>query len=216
MITSMCIDGQERHVFSQVCPDYGLTDGISKEAEAGIRAAKALDDIFGSQLVQHILVADTEYDLPEVVARIGGTIDGYKRICGVSVDAIAGQLSEVAEVQTFSQYFSDGFHDRQYLFEDIARNRMVLDGDFAEFIQRMSIERADKHMRILGRPEQDNELAIRYIAQYAAFGNLMRENYSSDQILLVNYPTPNRQFYNGLGNTTTLSVLGSVISNERL
>ena len=189
-------------IVAPVCPPLVNFDGayapaISAEAHAALRASRSLLGGFAARVgldVQvTILVADTEDDLPQVADKIG--LERYREICQES----AGLIETVAEVpikvSTFSDYFSGLFRSTQYLVEDVVRSRIDSDEPLRKLLQRVSDERAAKHQQILGRPEQDNELAIRYVAQYAALGRIARtEQTQIDGIL--NYQTPNLSYIN--------------------
>lgn len=212
------VDDLPIRILNQVCPDYGLSGGISKEAEAGVRASQALQDIFGDDVSQTVLVADTESDIPEVVERHGGNPELYLAACRESVEAISLTLPGV-EVTTFTEYFGDRFHECQYNFEALIRTEMDTTPGIGYYIRRTSLERRAKHAAIIGREEKDYELSVRYMAQYAAFGSLVRQE-EAGGIVLVNYSTPNRAFYNFADETGlalhdsdqgVLPVIGSIV-----
>lgn len=210
-----------------VCPDYGSSDpyyqqmgsALSKEAEAGVRATESLKTTFGQLVNPIILVADTETDIPEVIDRCGqGKIETYQDACQNSVCSIISRIEDVS-VTTFTDFFGDRFHQQQYQYETFIRGLMNEKEEFRSMIQEVSEQRREKYRKILGRGEQDNELTVRYMAQYAAFGSITRELYPHNGFI-VNYPTPNRPYYNfatRLGATlyekdfTVIPVLGSVL-----
>lgn len=192
-----------------VCPPPPIAPHIFKpsitaEAAAGIRAANILvsnfADTVGTRVRPLVLIADTETDLESVMERAGGS-EKYLDICGESAVLIEAELPEGAHATTFSRYFNErvglsgGFHALQYKAEAAIRADMKQDPVFYDHMSKISAERAAKHQKILGRPEQDNELAVRYAAQYTALGDYVRS--AADVDAVCNYPTPNSAFYNG-------------------
>ena len=230
------VDEAPIHIIAPVCPDYGSDDlfyqaiggGISPEAEGAIYASLALQKVSKMQkgdVKVAIAVADTEDDIPEIINRCaGGSVDTYKDSCQQSVNAIVRALGKRSKISvgTFTQFFGDEFRQKQYQYEDVMRARMVTDCTFAELVEKTSMVRTSRHAQILGREEINAELSVRYMAQYAALGTLLR---SMPGITLgLNYPTSNRRFFNsgkyfGIelseNDSKVVPILGSIVKREK-
>lgn len=176
---------------------------LTPEAIAGIRTANVLSSVFadtvGVDVRPIVMLANTETDIEPVMDRAGGA-ERYLEICGETALTIADQLQKPAIATTFSDYFAErsgkigGFHALQYEAERTVRERMSSDQQYLAKLQNISKLRASKHCLILGRQEHDNELSVRYAAQYTALGDHIRESKELDAV--CNYPTPNNSFYN--------------------
>lgn len=193
-----------------VCPDYSqessdafyqtIGEGISPQAYAAIRASKFIEETFsqhGFDPKIQILVADTEDDIPEVMARcVNGDPEVYQSRCMASVRAIREELSSKKDVDvtTFTQGLGNQFRQTQYDYEDVIRRLRKTNLKFDQEVQKLGEMRRDRHSKILGRKEINFELTIRYMAQYASLGTLARKY--EEPTILLNYPTPNLPFYN--------------------
>ena len=71
---------------------------------------------------------------------------------------------------------------------------MSSDTGLATKIVATSKAREHRYLQILGREERNNELTVRYMAQYAALGSLLREHH--DGSVILNYDTPNLPHFN--------------------
>lgn len=181
---------------------------ITPEAAAGIRAANVLAGVFAEAVTIDVrpllLVADTETDIEPVMQRAGGQ-EHYLEIASESAGLITYELNAGSRVDTFSNYFNErvvqtgGFHYLQYAAECAVRQAMSSDTSLYMTMNEISKQRNEKHKLILGRPERDHELAIRYAAQYSALGDYVRESVEVDAV--CNYPTPNANFYNDPSKT---------------
>ena len=196
--------------FCPVCPDYSkvdysLSNGISDSAEQCLAHARELSDaLAGTNHKFYILLADTEDDLPSVLRRLtnGNLTDFFSR-CETSVQKInttAGNLYPThIQAIRFQEYFGDQFRTQQYAVEINIRKRMQCSPSLRREVEQISEERAAKHALILGRPERDNELTIRYMAQYGALGILLRKHaIGFAKTIVMNYETPNNKYYNSL------------------
>lgn len=237
LIDSLVDYGGKLNLVCPVCPDYGsgnrfyraMGSGLSPEAIAGVDGSLILSKIlfglgFNSSI--NIIVADTEDDLPEVVENCaGGDVSLYKSQCEISVKNIYEQLAEMPNIKvfTFTGFLGPEFREMQYLFEKIIRERVKGNYGLGDMTIRTGEERKVKHSQILGRSEKDYELTIRYMAQYAALGHIVRKIYPS---ILMNYQTPNRKFYNAAINVDTkiklddgdlkiVPVMGTVVKRNR-
>lgn len=191
----------ELSIVAPVCPPVLNFEGsyapaVSPEAHAALRAAEELLGTFATKASLEvdvtILVADTEDDLPRVAQEIG--VQRYMDVCRQSASYIETAAKVPLKAMTFSDYFSD-FREQQYQTEEAVRRSLGSDEYLKQLVHSVSDQRAEKHRQILGRPEQDNELAIRYVAQYASFGRIMRQdNMPIDAVL--NYQTPNLTYIN--------------------
>lgn len=201
-------DGNIRFV-APVCPDYSqessddfyqtIGEGVSPQAAAAIRAARTLIEIASAAgFTPHIdiLVADTEDDLPEVMQRcVGGDTTEYKRRCLSSVEQISSLIAEPhSAVTTFTDGLGPEFRHTQYAYESVINTLRLSDENVAAEVQKIGERRVQRHSKILGREEQGFELTVRYMAQYAALGTLMRN--LNEPVVLLNYPTPNLPFFN--------------------
>jgi hypothetical protein len=193
--------------FTPVCPDYQrssqysprlIGDGISSEANAGIKVNHLIKKIFpDARTPSLILVADTEYDNRDILNTCAnGNKEFYSQQCLYSAQKIKDRLLEESyiDVVTFSDYFGDSFHERQHAFEDRIDDSRKGDNKLQLQLSKISETRRERHANILGRQERGEELAIRYMAQYAALGSLMREKTSSS--IAINYSSPNKEYYN--------------------
>lgn len=192
-----------------VCPDYSqessdsfyqiIGDGISPQAYAAIRAARFIEQSFpkyGFEPTVEILVADTEDDIAEVMARcVDGNPKVYKNRCLASVRAIKDEVGNGSiDVTTFTLGLGGSFRQTQYEYENVIRALRVTNQKFDGEVRKLGEIRNERHSKILGRKEVDYELTIRYMAQYAALGTLARR--VGEPTILLNYPTPNLPFYN--------------------
>ena len=222
-------------IIAPVCPDYGQGDqfyqnikgGISPEAQGAIKAARVLSRVLFSEEIDYeiaILVADTEDDKPEIIARCAqGDINRYKASCQESVGEIQAKiLNAQTRVNTFTGLFGDRFRKRQYEYEDFIREKAKSNPKLSAEIASVSAGRSDRHRQILGRPEVDHELTVRYMAQYAALGSIGRE--LGESVVFLNYDTPNRVYFNaGLNkgislrpdDTRAVPVLGSIVNRQK-
>lgn len=194
--------GQNLEIVAPVCPPKLAFDGsfcpeISPEAEAAINSLNdlvyGLGDGLRMKMGFSILVADTEYDLPRVRDEIGRA--KYQEVCQESAELIQDKVGCLVTAATFSSYFGDRFHETQYEKEIQVRTLRAEDSQLESFLCRVSEQRAEKHCEILGRVENDNELAIRYVAQYATMGAEIR-NEDSPFNAMLNYQTPNIKYVN--------------------
>ena len=197
---------------SPVCPDYSRGDqfyqsigtGVSPEAKAAIDAIKTLSPIFRKSDFQPeytIIVANTEDDKEDIMKKVvEGDADKYEDSCLGSVNAIKRKLVRVPNmnVQTFTEFLGEDFRHMQYSYEDKIREVMSGDSNFHDEVVRIGEARKTRHSQILGREEQDYELTVRYIAQYAALGSIARQ--SDVPMILLNYDTPNRRYFNATFN----------------
>lgn len=195
-------------IIAPVCPDYGegeffhsqIGNGVSYEAQAAVVATELLDRIFtdgGINANIQILLADTEGDHPDILKRCaGGDLEKYLVNCNESVDAIRKMLEDSSTIQvlTFTEVFGDDFHEVQHSYEDLMRDAYISTPSFKAEIEKISGTRKVRHSQILGREERNSELAIRYMAQYAALGTIGRR--MKEAVMFLNYDTPNRIYYN--------------------
>lgn len=213
-----------------VCPDYKsqtassnrlIGQEISNEAKAGIRTNKIIKKIFpDGRCPALILIADTEFDNLEIIENCAnGDKDYYLDQCRLSVQKIQDKIKEsCVEVSTFTEYFGNNFHNRQHDYQARINHERRENFKLQQLLTIISKARTEKHAEILGRPEKGEELSIRYMAQYAALGSLMRE--ISPNAIAINYSSPNREFYNLARNTgiqliqedaLIIPVLGSIL-----
>lgn len=221
--------GREILCIAPVCPDYTdsrmLQEGVSREAEAGGRGMKATIKAFtkaGYKPRGIILIADTEDDLEDVIQRsVEGDRAFYKSQCEASVEAVRRQLdkAEGIEVMTFSAFFGSTFRERQYMYEKAIRQNMGKSSSLRRKIESIGEVRRGRHGNILGREERAYELTIRYAAQYAALGDLVRE--TPIPTIVLNYETPNRVFINPhradsvFPQVRTVPVLGTKVRRKK-
>jgi hypothetical protein len=223
------------HFFCPVCPDYGfgesfyknLGTGISPEAEGAIKFVKYSNKVskeVGVISKFTIMVADTEDDIPEIIDRVAsGSADLYKEKCKSSVDRILSNFEndESVEAVTFGSLLGKTFRDRQYRFEEILKSYTNKDLKFRDEVKMIGNQRFNRHSQILGREELGFELTFRYMAQYAALGSILKQENVSG-LLLANYSTPNRKFFNAAENvskdirlldsdTKVIPVLGTIV-----
>lgn len=205
LVDSLLNCGGKTMLIAPVCPDYAqdrssVGGGISAEAKAGVLGMETVITAFkngGYDPRGIILVADTEDDIQEVINKSSsGNGNFYKSQCLSSVRAISEELKSVdgVEVGTFSSYLGDDFRKKQYSYEEIIRELMNKDRSFLRRIEGVGATRRTRHSDILGREEKDYELTVRYAAQYAALGNLLRDIQVPTAAL--NYATPNRLYFN--------------------
>ncbi|MDE1857315.1 MAG: hypothetical protein KGH98_04545 [Candidatus Micrarchaeota archaeon] len=206
----------ELNIVAPVCPDYGkgehyyseIGDGLGAEARGAVDASKLISKTFenlsyGIQIRPKIdiLVADTEDDIREIIHRVSnGDLERYKDSCSVSSEKIEKQLAGMytsAFSSTFSKFLGAEFRHAQYQYQHMLYRGMALDTNkrLNQEIVNISKERAERHAQILGREEINYELTVRYIAQYAALGSLVR-NMDYSPRLLLNYRTPNLEYFN--------------------
>jgi hypothetical protein len=100
------------------------------------------------------------------------------------------------KVGTFTELLGHAFKERQYKYEALIRESAGREGRLGAEIREVSSKRAQRHFQILGRVEANNELTIRYMAQYAALGSLIRETESLLTPVVINYETPNIPYFN--------------------
>lgn len=194
-----------------VCPDYGkgvrfyqtIRGGISPEAIAAINASKVvLRNLSQAQFDPsiEILVANTEDDVPEIIERVvGSDVEIYHEKCLASAEAIRQRVKdERVKVGTFLNAFGARFREYQYQYEVMIRSIIKTDAKIRNEVFRVGNQRDERHSQILGRSERDLELTIRYMAQYAALGSLIRQQ--DGLVVLMNYQTPNRQYFNAAYN----------------
>lgn len=166
-------------------------------------------------------MADTEDDKPEILDRtVFGNTETYQNRCLQSVNMIQSTLDEYPKIttSTFTQEFPD-FRSKQYNYEALIREHANRNQTFHNKLTAISDKRSNRHNTILGREECDMELTVRYIAQYAALGDIMRN--MDGLVSCINYPTPNRKYFNiGLqeqiqlpdSKDIVIPILGSVLS----
>lgn len=217
-----------------VCPDYSkgelfyreMGEAISPEAQAAISAVKTLSEHFPKTKISTsflLLVANTEDDKPEIIKNcVNGDIDRYKKMCEGSAKGIRNKLQEIDNVQvsTFTDVLGDTFRETQYVYEEKIRKSMESKDKFRAEVVSIGDKRSQRHSQILGRKEEDYELTVRYMAQYAALGSLAKR--SAQRIIFLNYETPNRLYFNAAINRNkdialsekdiqkTIPVLGTV------
>lgn len=205
----------EIHVIAPVCPDYSQEDsesfyktiggGISPQAYAAIRSAFYIDTVFpkfGFKPTVEIIVANTEDDIPEIMQRfVQGNMNIYQNCCISSVHRINQLVSNKSiSASTFTSFFSFDFQKTQYLYEQRIRSLMIENKQLYEEIVRLGERRTKRHAKILGRSEKAYELTIRYMAQYAALGTLIRK--TEKPTIILNYPSPNLPFINAANYRT--------------
>lgn len=215
LINSLTNTDGRFQIFCPVCPDYGkgsdfyrtMGEGLSPEARAGVESTKVLLNLLpevGLKPKVTILVADTEDDLSEIIENCAaGDVELYKSKCQRSVNEICEVLGGLDVcVDTFTHGLGESFRTTQYLFEQVFRENSS--GSFVNLVKSSGRERSEKHSQILGRSEANFELTIRYMAQYAALGHILRVD---DLAVLMNYQTPNRKFYNAAINVNRSLIL---------
>lgn len=198
-------------IIAPVCPDYGsgesfyrkMGGGISPEAQAAIEATKVLTSSYTDFLSPNvaILVADTEDDMEEIIENTAlGESTVYKSHCESSAEAIREKLHDLPHVNvfTFSQFLGDEFRIKQREGERLIKELMRSEKHVFTAVSTVAEQRIARHSQILARPEEAYELTIRYMAQYMALGEIMRQR--EEPTLLMNYQTPNRTFYNAAVN----------------
>lgn len=215
---SLLSSGGNIEIFCPVCPDHGVGDrfyrgigsGIGPEAEGAIASARIILNSLGEQGFNPsivILVADTENDIPEIIKNSArGDVEFYKSQCQESVYKIEQRLMNMdgISVSTFHDQYGDNFRETQYRYESVLRSSN--DSSLVRMIKSIGDERINRHSQILGRAEVNFELTIRYMAQYAALGHLIK--LVDGPRMVMNYPTPNRRFFNAHDNVSNRVVLG--------
>lgn len=233
LIESRLKYGKRQRVIAPVCPDYGkderfyrsIGSGISLEGQGAIKASRVLSrelikNGFSADIL--ILVANTETDIPEVMQNtVAGEVALYQSQCEASAQQIREEVgNEVGiSVATFTEFMGGEFHERQNYCMAMMKEIMEVDNVFKKRIEHVAEARYSRHFQILGRQENAHELTIRYAAQYMALGSIVRE--FPEPTILLNYPTPNRQYFNAHNNVhpqlffggthKTIPVLGSIV-----
>lgn len=204
-----CLAEERECTFVAVtCPeyleDYELGEGLSPQSELYLsvlpRAVSAMRENGLNVSGGRVLVANTEDDMPEVLERLtGGDRNEFVKRCEASADKVRVRLGreDVADVGLLKD-FVPGFTQLQYEKEGVIRRLMGADLKFAKKTERISGKRKGKYELILGRQEEDCELTIRYMAQYAVLGDRLREESRANGKLQVmfNYSTPNLDVVN--------------------
>jgi len=188
-----------------VCPDYASDRGslggsLSAEAKAGIAGLKAAVDSFRSAGFDPrgvLLIANTEDDMSEIISYSAkGSTRYYQDQCLSSVKEAQHYFDKepAITVGTFTDFMGDSFRTGQYDFEKQIRKTMAQDVKFEERVRKIGNDRKDRHRGILNRSEEQYELTVRYLAQYASLGKLLRE--VTTPVIALNYSTPNRVYFN--------------------
>lgn len=189
-------------VVAPVCPPTlsrgsNYRPAITPEASAAVRAAHVLVEDFGPTIgvptEVTILIADTEEDLPMVVNGMG--TERYRQVCADSAGMLASAAPSGVRVSTFSEAFGGEFYTLQSANETQVRELASSDSKLTATLARLSAGRLAKHAAILGRPEEGNELAVRYAGQYLTLGQTIRDA-SGPFNAALNYQTDNIQYYN--------------------
>jgi len=142
-----------------------------------------------------VAIADTEMTLAESKANYRDP-EEY----ATAILATLQEVGERTDVETvsFSQLFGSDYDILQKYYEQLLTANRSLYPDLDTVFKKISKARLEKYKQILGRSEKDEELTIRYAAQYMALPEIvMKKGIASlDNLILINYPTPNIKFYN--------------------
>lgn len=151
-----------------------------------------------------IAIADTEMSLAESQARYAeGEYGDVTKASAVEANNKSGlnvfRFSDILyEYMIYDENlrFSD-FNKIQVFYEEMLKQERLTNDKLRSQLGAVARERAMKHRQILGRPEQDDELAIRYAAQYMALPTSVAFiGASADNLIVLNYPTPNLKYLN--------------------
>jgi hypothetical protein len=211
LVGQLSADSRMLNLLAPVCPDYGegeafhsqVRHGVGREAQGAIDAMTTLHQILSEADLPYqatILVADSETDHEDILKKCaGGDRDAYLRDCESNVGLIiqslqALSLSDTVKCATFSALIQPQFHEKQHEYEKGIAKIIKTDKKLLHEVETIAKERKNRHAQILGRPEQDAELTIRYMAQYAALGEIASQ--SQTPTVLLNYPTPNIRYFN--------------------
>lgn len=201
---------------STVCPDYPhdggkytfkgeLGSGISLTARSHLARVPGLIqglNRLGLEARWLILVAD----LPELTGkqeafyhRVAATKAEYIARCEASAAAIQNEVGDLAEARTFSGWY--GTQDIPYLeiqetvaerILDESRSGSPFAGKFAAFAQM----RQGLAAKFRGRPLSAGELAeaaAHGMSLYVTHGSLLRQQFSGQNLVVINHFTPNLQ-----------------------
>lgn len=192
--------------FAPVCPDYPAD---SRSAQLGVglggtippvlSLVKNITTLLKDRSVPYkisILLADTETDLPEVVALLANSVDDFLGRCRQTVvvaQKAAPDLFYDSDVQIvpFTEYFDGQWHTMQYFWEKITCKKTKEDSDFNLFLNQLTPTRTKKYEKQFGRHcsmEECFGMAVRHYAQYHALGYWMRQYHGS---VMINTNSPN-------------------------
>lgn len=224
-------------IIAPACPDYGkgerfyraMGEGISAEAQGAINAATVIAEGFsqaGFNPEISILIANTEFDIPDIMQNVvEGEVVLYQQSCERTAEKVRKHVEGQGNVtaMTFTDFLGEVFHHRQYEVERHVREAMTVSEQVKARLQAIAAGRVARHSQILGRDELAHELTVRYVSQYMALGSIMRKH--SNPSILLNYPTPNRAFFNAFANIHPLlklpgdsekvvPVMGTIVKRE--
>lgn len=115
-----------------------------------------------------------------------------------TVEETMGQFTEDGIALTsFRRLFGENYARDQQICEIELNSGQALNSKIRSKFGNIARDRSKKHQQILGRGENNNELAIRYAAQYMVLvESLGKVGVEASNLILVNYPTPNIEFFN--------------------
>lgn len=221
-LSDLLLSKQEICFIAPVCPDYPL----NSEAELGIGIPAYTSGLinflenFLPILKEHgvlcrvdIILADTETDLEEIVINLAKTKAGFLSRCAISASLIKQAVREKGlekiSVKTFSSFFEDQWHKRQYKWEEKTKNKIQKDKHLKNWLEELANKRTRKYntqfKRILSFDEK-LKMAIRHFAQYSALAEWIREKEAQNNkiYILINSHSPN------------LRAMGKPLGNERI
>lgn len=197
-------------VVSAVCPDYarsesgftyaGVGTGVPYIAREHLLLMRslgqrlALNDI---ELEYHVVLADTEFDLPFVVRRMtGGDADEFLRRCEASCQAIRTEGASIGLEVRSSQRFTTAFpcwfetyrEALEVIEDEIRTDASVRYNLEINLVKRMPLYRAMTVEEVT--LDYCRQMAKRQWAQYMAWGRLAEAAYGGG-LVMVNHATPN-------------------------
>lgn len=211
--------GEPLYIISTVCPDYSnngqrytfsgvLGSGISLTALEHLVNVPKLLKIFqekGFRPEWRILVAD----LPEVVdsqseffTKISQNKGDYLSRCARSAIAIQEAVSNLADVQTFSDFYGNFNLNYLQIQEQVAK-KIRNEGEIQPFkskfmsfaTSRTELARKFRGGRIL-TPDEILEAGAHGMSLYVTHGTLLRKLFLGKSLVVINHQTPNLQnFY---------------------
>jgi len=186
--------------FAPVCPEYPdsrtgeLGTGIFEADRPFIPLSRILVDSLTERKVEFIfdfILADTETDLSEIVARLSVSEEEFLARCNKSVVAFRKEVPSGVMVHSFSEFFEGCWYQMQYFWEERVRQEMRDDEKFRQWLELLAWQRTEKYERQFGRKltlEECLNMVVRHYAQYSALGYWMRQYAGA---ILLNTDSPN-------------------------
>lgn len=204
-------------IVSAVCPDYervngsftyqAMGEGLPFTATQHLPIVKHLHEVLsrvGVEVIYHITLADTEFDLPLVVKHLANdSAELFLARCQEScrkLEVLAREMElPIATCGRFTDVFPDWFptyHTALVAVEEQVRTDSGIKMDLA----RGAIHRIPLYQAMAGRgtqiPREYAEYMVkRQWVQYMAWGECAEKRFGSG-IIMINHTTPNLSYVN--------------------